>query len=172
MRTSNPSLQKTDTRCKAPGIIFNLPPVSHIFPLSDRIDMSVDPFTGRNPSYCFVDFSSPELADLALVSLNGKTLLGRPVKVRPAVHKLDKQGNSYYGKRFAGRPHNAYDSLKGAVPTFDRWKRHDAAEHYDGYAEQGRRVYVGGLPRMAHQAAVDEEVRELFGAFKMCVYYL
>ena len=71
--------------------------------------MSIDPFTGRNPSYCtgrgsikprkrlnscswqssqdegFVELEPREQADRAIQELNGKDLLGRPVRRGPGV---------------------------------------------------------------------------------------
>ncbi|KAL2829094.1 hypothetical protein BJY01DRAFT_261381 [Aspergillus pseudoustus] len=35
------------------------------------IDISIDPFSGRNPSYCFVEFGSKDKADRAPAGLNG-----------------------------------------------------------------------------------------------------
>ena len=93
------------------------------------------------------------------------------MKVKPAVRKSAKPGPSWYGKRYAGRPHNAYDSPERASPTFDRWARSRVAERWAKDPWHGKRLFVGGLPRMAHQAAVDEEVRGLFGAFTMYVPY-
>ena len=46
-----------------------------------KIDFSTDPFDGRNPSFCFVNFDNQHDADQALCILPGKPLLGRPVKV-------------------------------------------------------------------------------------------
>jgi RNA recognition motif-containing protein len=50
---------------------------------SERIDMSIDPFTGRNPSFCFVELDSKTEADRAIVELEGKPVLTRPVKIKP-----------------------------------------------------------------------------------------
>jgi RNA recognition motif-containing protein len=49
-----------------------------------RISMSVDPFTGRNPSYCFLEFEDKETAQNAMQALEGKIVLGRPLKIRNA----------------------------------------------------------------------------------------
>lgn len=50
-----------------------------------HINMSIDPYTGKTPSYCFVELVTKEQADRAMLKLNGKQFLGRPVKVGPGV---------------------------------------------------------------------------------------
>lgn len=55
------------------------------------ISMSIDPATGRNPSYCFVDFESADDANRAMADLNGVELLGRGVRINLGVAR---QGNS------------------------------------------------------------------------------
>src|SRR5436190_23217454 len=40
-----------------------------------RISMSIDPFTGRNPSYCFVELNSKDAADDAMQKLDGTVIL-------------------------------------------------------------------------------------------------
>jgi RNA recognition motif-containing protein len=42
--------------------------------------MSIDPFSGRNPSYCFVDLASTENASAVIQKLKNKTIRGRPLK--------------------------------------------------------------------------------------------
>ena len=59
-----------------------------------QINMSTDPFTGRNPSYCFVDLDTAELASEAMAVLNGKEVLGRPVKINPGVKKSFGTGST------------------------------------------------------------------------------
>jgi RNA recognition motif-containing protein len=46
----------------------------------NNIHISIDPFTGRNPSYCFVEFPDAESATKAMEILEGKELLGREGK--------------------------------------------------------------------------------------------
>lgn len=54
-----------------------------------KVTMTTDPFTGRNPSYCFVDLSSPEEASKALEQLNGAEVLGRAVRMGPGNSKRE-----------------------------------------------------------------------------------
>ena len=51
----------------------------------EGVNMSVDPFTGRNPSYAFVDFKTPESAKQTMEILDGQDFRGRPLKVKPGV---------------------------------------------------------------------------------------
>lgn len=59
-----------------------------------QINMSTDPFTGRNPSYCFVDLNTPEEAQRAMDELNGKDVLGRAVRINPGHAKRGPTGGS------------------------------------------------------------------------------
>lgn len=92
--------------------------------------------------------------------LNGRDLLGRPVKIGPGVAKPESKRS---------RVQDDQESRRRArqTPTFDRWTRRDAADHWTGYSEQGRRLWVGGLPRMDDHVTVNNEVRELFKGFKL-----
>ncbi|KAL8991988.1 MAG: hypothetical protein Q9169_007469 [Polycauliona sp. 2 TL-2023] len=107
--------------------------------------MSTDPYTGRNPSYCFVELPSKSQAEVAMKELSGQLLLGRPVKIGPGLASSKKP---------------SFDYVKATV--FKRWTQTDASNHFEGYTYQGRRVWVGGLPEMGHHSAVNAGVRELF----------
>ena len=41
--------------------------------------------TGRNPSYCFVDFANKDLAERVMEEYNGREFMRRPLKVKPGV---------------------------------------------------------------------------------------
>jgi RNA recognition motif-containing protein len=128
---------------------------------SERIDISIDPFTGRNPSYCFVELKNKEQADRAMLELNGKEMLGRPVKIGPGVTKSSRD-RSYVRTNMYAR-----NERKPPPFVFDRWERTDAADHWKGYSDQGRRLYIGGLPRMPDQRTANDEIRNLFQGFTM-----
>lgn len=49
------------------------------------INISVDPMTGRNPSYCFVDFKTKETAEKVMEEFDGRDFMRRPLKVKPGV---------------------------------------------------------------------------------------
>ena len=57
-----------------------------------KVTISVDPFSGRNPSYCFVDLESADDASRAMEQLNGSELQGRPIKVNLGIAKKAGDG--------------------------------------------------------------------------------
>ncbi len=56
----------------------------------ERIHISVDPISGRNPGYCFIEFAERETAENAIAQLNGQVLMGREVKL-PALPAQGRQ---------------------------------------------------------------------------------
>lgn len=123
----------------------------------EAINMSTDPMTGRNPSYCFVDFTTKEQAERAMTEYDGKEFLRRPLKVRPGV-KTGSGGGRFHLKE-APRPSSNKPEDR---PAFDRWRRLETPEQLKKSIVEGRRLYVGGLPRFQNQAATDSQIRDLF----------
>jgi RNA recognition motif-containing protein len=123
--------------------------------------MSIDPYSGRNPSYCFVELVSKEQADQAMLELSGKPILGRPVKLGPGVARSKGKHSQVEStgdvRNMRGRP----------TPVFDRWTRTDAVDHWKEYSEQGRRLFMGGLPPMSDHHAVNVGVRKLFTGYNV-----
>ncbi|EER29614.1 hypothetical protein D8B26_003817 [Coccidioides posadasii str. Silveira] len=126
----------------------------------ERIDISIDPFTGRNPSFCFVELASKEQATHAMEELDGRDMLGRPVKIKPGIPKSPKP-------QFGRRDPSSKEDERPRPFIFDRWGRDDASSHWYGVADEGRRLFVGGLPRMPNQATADYEIQKLFYGFKI-----
>ena len=62
-----------------------------------NVNISTDPFTGRNPSYCFVDLGSADEAARAITELNGVDVLGRSLKVSPGVARRGPGSGSGQG---------------------------------------------------------------------------
>ncbi|KAI0156475.1 hypothetical protein GGR57DRAFT_463538 [Xylariaceae sp. FL1272] len=126
----------------------------------NNIHISIDPFTGRNPSYCFVEFPDADSATKAMEILEGKDLLGREVKCRPCQPK---------GSGSGGKPTDA--------PTrWGQWEKADSdgqgrqnPPSFDRYRQDFtvKRLYVGGLPRMHDQSTNFAEITELFKDFKL-----
>ncbi|OAQ96945.1 hypothetical protein LLEC1_04674 [Akanthomyces lecanii] len=65
----------------------------------EKIHISVDPVSGRNPGYCFVDFPDKASADHALETLD-VSIGGRPLKVRPCEPKKPRAstGGARWGR--------------------------------------------------------------------------
>lgn len=122
----------------------------------EAINMSVDPMTGRNPSYCFVDFSTKELAERAMVEYNGRDFLRRPLKVKPGV----KSGSG--GGRFNKSEDTRSPSKSDDRPGLDRWRRLETPEQLNKSVTEGRRLYVGGLPRFENNADTETQITDLF----------
>ncbi|KAI1637235.1 hypothetical protein F4809DRAFT_605189 [Biscogniauxia mediterranea] len=138
-----------------------------------KIHISIDPFTGRNPSYCFVEFPDRESADRAMTTLEGKELLGREVKCRPCQPKgghsrgrqfnegMNRWGNwsgeDRRGERQGGGRHQRSSSPTGTPESFSRYRQDFT----------GMRLCVAGLPRMTDQATNFEEISGLFKGFKV-----
>lgn len=98
-----------------------------------------------------------------MAELDGKDLLGRPVKIRPGVAKSSQDRSLPRGD---GSPRT---ERTAAPSTFDRWQRNDTPSHFKGNNEQSRRLYVGGLPRPSNQQTVDAEIRKFFDGFNVYV---
>ncbi|KAE8408951.1 major facilitator superfamily domain-containing protein [Aspergillus pseudonomiae] len=134
------------------------------FPI-ERIDIAIDPFTGRNPSYCFVDLESKELAEKAMNELDGRDMLGRPVKIKPGVVKSSSErSQQQQQQRTDGSPRS--DS-KTSLFTMDRWRRSDAPTFARTNSDSSRRLYVGGLPRLTDQEDISSNITNFFKDYKL-----
>lgn len=104
-----------------------------------------------------------------MTQLNGKLLLGRPVRVKPGVPRSDQ--HLPLGRRDPDSTDpKKQDFVYPQKFAFERWTRDDASSHWYGYAAGGRRLFVGGLPRMRDQATVDYEIRKVFYGFNMYAF--
>ncbi|CAH0040982.1 unnamed protein product, partial [Clonostachys rhizophaga] len=138
----------------------------------DQIHISIDPVTGRNPGYCFVEFETREVADDAIQRMSRVPIEGRPLQTGPCRPKRQQQ------------PARQHYSRPSRDPTFQRWGNWDgeggqvmengqgpvgAEEHLVNVVDDDQRcrVFVGGLDKMMNQAQNDEELREIFKDFKV-----
>ncbi|CAL5874042.1 uncharacterized protein PFLUO_LOCUS8328 [Penicillium psychrofluorescens] len=122
------------------------------FPI-ERIDIALDPFTGRNPSYCFVDLESKEQAEKAMVELDAKELLGRPLRIKPGV------------VRSSTDQHSRSTSTSSPSGTVDRWRRQENASFAKTNSDSSQRVYVGGLPRLGELETLQSQIRSFFDGY-------
>lgn len=136
----------------------------------EQIHISVDPFTGRNPSYCFIDFPSREEAEKALSSLGGAAIRDRQVKVGPCVPKTSERRSvsgdykptfQRWGDWNGNTNKRTWDTEQGPYGALNRL---DEMGQVD---KQAPRVYVGGLGMMINQVQNDEEVRGYFAGFSV-----
>lgn len=100
----------------------------------EKIHISVDPVSGRNPGYCFVDFPDKATADRALETLD-VSIGGRPLKVRPCEPKKPRAstGGARWGReagdsspsaspaRSSANNNNTGGSGSSSNPNFNRW---------------------------------------------------
>ncbi|KXJ96661.1 hypothetical protein Micbo1qcDRAFT_199449 [Microdochium bolleyi] len=142
--------------------------------------ISIDPFTGRNPSYCFLEFESAVAAGSAQEALNGKMLKGRPVNCRSCQPK----GQTLSGRRqhgsedafyrwgdYSSRIRDGPKAYASATPREnDRRATMQGPAETQAYRQQAsdnvkRCLFVGNLPRMHDQAMAYDEMFELFKGF-------
>ncbi|KAF7887890.1 uncharacterized protein EAF01_011044 [Botrytis porri] len=144
----------------------------------NNVHISIDPFTGRCPGYCFIEFAEKEVADKAMQTLEGLTISGRLVKCRPCRPKgnvrrggpdqetgSENTNSSYnrWGNWDSRARDTQYDRLAGQSGPSDAL-RHFQVSKAKG---EGRQLYVGGLPRMLDQTENELEIRSIFEGFKI-----
>ncbi|QSZ34166.1 hypothetical protein DSL72_005754 [Monilinia vaccinii-corymbosi] len=144
-----------------------------------NVHISIDPFTGRCPGYCFIEFEEKKNADEAMEVLEGVLMFGRPVKCRPCRPKgnvrrggpgqRDRGENSNLGYNRWGNWEKsaASDAQTGRLSELSG--PNAALRHYQASNSQkeGRQLYVGGLPRMLDQAENELEIRSIFKDFEI-----
>lgn len=127
--------------------------------------MSTDPFSGRNPSYCFVDLAPTEDVQNALSRLQGARIRGRIIRINSDTGKRS-QGSKQVRTQMANGEWRAFNMPPDDSPmVFDRWSASDAREHWNKPVEEKRRLFVGGLSDISDQRFVNAEMRELFQGF-------
>ncbi|EAW11991.1 RNA-binding protein [Aspergillus clavatus NRRL 1] len=137
------------------------------FPI-ERIDIAIDPFTGRNPSYCFVDLDTKESAERAMNELDGSDLLGRPVKIKPGVAKSASERAQQQRTEGAPRGDRTSSSSSSSSPfAADRWRRNDAPTFPKVNSDTSRRVYVGGLPKVIDTEEITTKITDFFKGYKV-----
>ncbi|TQN65067.1 Multiple RNA-binding domain-containing protein 1 [Colletotrichum shisoi] len=162
------------------------------FPEYEKIHISMDPVSGRNPGYCFVDFLGRDDADRALASLDA-SIRGRPLKVGPCEPKKQQQQQrtaTATATAAAGGGRWKSDREPAAFQRWGDWSGQSdragagddsedkggvqqggpsaAIKHFDEVVANdtdGRRLYVGGLAKMVNQQHNQDEMREILGDF-------
>ncbi|KAG8674826.1 hypothetical protein FPOAC2_00861 [Fusarium poae] len=140
----------------------------------DKIHISVDPISARNPGYCFVDFHDCETAERALSSLSA-TVYGRNLKVGPCEPKKPRERRGFQNEDATSRrwgDWNTKSSTNGNNMSPNNGKSENrgpnwAINHFEDVTRDhgGRRLYVGGLGKMIDQAQHQEELAHIFSGF-------
>ncbi|KAL1303409.1 hypothetical protein AAFC00_006800 [Neodothiora populina] len=159
----------------------------------ERLDLSVDPFTQKNPSYCFVELTTVEQAQRALSELPGASFMGRPLKVNvhiprrrdgaPSTRSFggDREGSATpstpartFGNdwRTPGSRSTPQEGGERVSSFSSRWaNRTDSpagqSQQTSTPSQGGRRVYVGNLPEFPSQENMEEQLRSVFGDFSV-----
>ena len=110
-----------------------------------------------------MDLDDNENADAVISQLQGHSIRGRTIRINYDTGKQAKRPRRLE-TRLANGERRSFDfSPTTASPfVFDRYARTDAREHWTKPIEEGRRLYVGGLSDISHQAFVNDEMRRLF----------
>ncbi|KAH8885292.1 RNA-binding domain-containing protein [Thozetella sp. PMI_491] len=138
----------------------------------ENIHISVDPVSGRNPGYCFLEFADRDTAEAAMSTLNGQDLFGREAKCRPCLPK-GENSRAFGGQRESGTGFNRWgnwnDSRGGDRDSGPRGRSgpNAALQYFESSASEGKQLYVGGLPRMLDQAQNEEEMRDIFQDYEV-----
>lgn len=132
----------------------------------EKVQISVDPTSGRNPGYCFVDFVNREGAERALESLDA-TIGGRTLKVGPCKPKQNRT-NARWGGDSRSSSYQRWGD-EGSSPRHGGNSGHGqrSSSNYEETVSEdvGKRVYVGGLAPSVDPALDSAEVTELFAGF-------
>ncbi|KAL3471834.1 hypothetical protein BJX99DRAFT_236656 [Aspergillus californicus] len=162
-----------------------------------RIDIAIDSFSGRNPSYCFVDLETKELCERAMAELDGGDLLGRPVKIKPGVVKsaserqqrtsISNGSGMGVGADGSSSPRGTSTGTGSRSSPFnaDRWRRDDSAPSTptksnsnstsfsnstsigSANTDSSRRLYVGNLPRLTDQESITSNITSFFKEYSV-----
>lgn len=145
----------------------------------EKIHMSIDSISARNPGYCFVELPTAEEASRALTTLDGQEFLGRPIKTGPCETKSSKpRYKSYDRNRLADqdsatqrwgdwRRGSGPRSSEGGAPLEGRELRSEQRADENAASREGRRLFVSGLPKMLNQLENDAELREFLSGFEV-----
>lgn len=145
----------------------------------DKIHISVDPISARNPGYCFIDFHDRETAERALSSLSA-TIYGRTLKVGPCEPKKPRERRGFQNEEATSRrwgdwntrPNTNANGMGHNSGRAENRGPNWAIDHFEDVVRDhgGRRLYVGGLDKMIDQAQHQEELSQIFSEFKPYVY--
>lgn len=103
--------------------------------------------------------------------MQGQIVRGRPIRINLKTERRQSERERMpvktYDRGWKSKDVPVTDSNPETAYAFDRWNRKDAESHWTAPAEEQRRLYVGGLPRIPNQDTVNIEMRTLFEGFNV-----
>ena len=118
----------------------------------EQLHISIDPVSGRNPGYCFVEFTTREEADRALEVLAGASLFNRAIKVGPCNPKSSSQRESRWNS-------SRGDDYK---PTFQRWGDWKGGEDSQSGRREGEQGPQGAARHLDDRSRRNPEKAQLY----------
>ncbi|PTB65532.1 hypothetical protein BBK36DRAFT_1201981 [Trichoderma citrinoviride] len=141
--------------------------ISNGFDDIENIQISVDAVSGRNPGYCFVDFSQRATADRALNELRA-SLRGRELKVGPCEPRKKRTGDGRQGFQrsndWRGQSGDDGQQFQGGEARDNRPRGFTRSDEVVDES-QGKRLYVGGLAKMGDPEQNTQEIIDIFTGF-------
>ncbi|KAK4913511.1 hypothetical protein LTR66_017206 [Elasticomyces elasticus] len=121
-----------------------------------NISMTIDPETGRNPSYCFCDFGSADEANNAMNQLNGQEVMGRNVRINPEQRRQQGEGSGLGGQQRQSYGERSYgqQSQGGYQSRFNNTNSGATFNNAVTQSTEGpsKRLYIGNLPDITAEA--------------------
>lgn len=91
-----------------------------------------------------------------MVELDGRDMLGRPIKIKPGVAK---NSSERIQQRMEGLPQ------RDKIFTGERSRRNDTPSFGKMTSDSSRRLYVGGLPKVADQDSINSSMAQFFRGY-------
>lgn len=86
-----------------------------------------------------------------MAELDGREVLGRPVKIKPGVSRSAERSSDQSRSQFA----------------LDGWRPQNNATFAKLNSDSSRRVYVGGLPRLTDHEILQNNIRTFFQGYNV-----
>ncbi|EIT77443.1 ribonucleoprotein [Aspergillus oryzae 3.042] len=99
--------------------------------------------------------------------LDGRDMLGRPVKIKPGVVKSSSERSQQQQQQQQRTDGSPRSDSKTSLFTMDRWRRNDAPTFARTNSDSSRRLYVGGLPRLTDQEDISSNITNFFKDYKL-----
>lgn len=130
--------------------------------------MSIDAFTGRNPSYCFVDVHTEDAEKV--LSMQGQLVRGRPVKITNKTARVPKtnQRPLSIGGKTTSLPVPTCLSNSSILKRLSGLRySNDTLSHWTAPTLQNRRLYVGGVPQIPKQYILNAAMTGMFNNYEI-----